>query len=69
MNNFSTQCESKLAKLHARLDTIDTTITLLETKVRKKKQLQEIVKLNKSFIYRCFLAIVKFSGQIERFET
>jgi hypothetical protein len=33
MNNFSTQCESKLAKLHARLDTIDTSITLLETKV------------------------------------
>lgn len=33
LNNFATKCESKLAELHSRLETIDTTITLLETKV------------------------------------
>ena len=33
LNNFSTKCESKLASMNARLESIDTSITLLETKV------------------------------------
>lgn len=32
LNTFSTKCESKLADLHLRLETIDTSLTLLETK-------------------------------------
>lgn len=33
LNTFSTKCESKLAVLNARLESIDASITLLETKV------------------------------------
>ena len=34
MNNFATKCESKLATLNSRLETMDRSLTLLETKVR-----------------------------------
>lgn len=33
LNTFATTCESKLADLHLRLETIDTNLILLETKV------------------------------------
>ena len=33
MNNFATKCEAKLTDLHSRLQVIDTSITLLESKV------------------------------------
>lgn len=37
LNSFSSKCESKLAELHTRLESIDTSITLLETKVITSK--------------------------------
>ena len=33
MNNFATKCESKLSLLSNRLETMDRSLTLLETKV------------------------------------
>ena len=42
LNNFSTQCESKLAKLHSRLDYIDTSIKLLETKLNSVEELKDL---------------------------
>lgn len=35
LNSFSTKCESKLAVLNARLESIDASLTILETKVEK----------------------------------
>ena len=35
LNTFSTKCESKLDDLHLRLETIETSLTLLEAKVIK----------------------------------
>ena len=37
LNTFSTKCETKLANLHSRLETIDSSLTLLETKVANFK--------------------------------
>ena len=42
LNNFSTKCESKLAHLHGRLDSIDTSITLLETKLNSVEELKDL---------------------------
>ena len=42
LNNFSTKCESKLASLHTRLESIDTSITLLETKLNSVEELKNM---------------------------
>ena len=39
LNTFSTKCESRLSDLHLRLETIDTSLTLLEAKVFYYKNL------------------------------
>lgn len=40
LNNFSTKCESKLASLNERLETINTSITLLESKLDSVEELR-----------------------------
>ena len=42
LNNFSTKCETKLAQLNSRLESIDASLTLLETKLNSVDELKNL---------------------------
>ncbi len=46
LNTFAVTCESKLSNLHKRLETIDTNLVLLETKVFETKATYALFRIN-----------------------